>query len=94
MDSLHNYSSELINRYKINHIPFIENIWGHRFRTDQTPSIIFFELLCVVESQLQAKRSGLITSIFSPKNPRLSKRNIGNHHKFSTLRRENVGAAI
>jgi hypothetical protein len=82
MDSLHNYSSELINRYKINHIPFIENIWGHRFRTDQTPSIIFFELLCVVESQLQAKRSGLITSIFSPDNQTLYYK----HRQFFKLR--------
>ncbi|MFT7007309.1 MAG: hypothetical protein ACJAXJ_001824 [Colwellia sp.] len=71
MDSLHTYSSELINKYKLQHIPIIENMWGHRFRTDQTPAIIFFELLCVIENQLQAKRKGLIDSIFSPKNETL-----------------------
>lgn len=71
MDSLHTFSSELMNQYKIKHIPIIENMWGHRFRTDQTPAIIFFELLCVIENQLQAKRAGLIGSIFSPENKTL-----------------------
>ena len=71
MDSLHTYSSELTNKYGLKHIPLIENMWGHRFRTDQTPAIVFFELLCVIESQHQAKRAGLIDSIFAPNNQTL-----------------------
>jgi len=82
MDSLHTYSSELMKKYGIKHIPIIENMWGHRFRTDQTPSIIFFELLCVIESQLQAKRAGLISSIFSPDNKTLYFK----HRQFFKLR--------
>ena len=82
MDSLHTYSSELMKKYGIKHIPIIENMWGHRFRTDQTPSIIFFELLCVIESQLQAKRAGLINSIFSPENKTLYFK----HRQFFKLR--------
>jgi len=82
MDSLHTYSSELMKKYGIKHIPIIENMWGHRFRPDQTPSIIFFELLCVIESQLQAKRAGLINSVFSPENKTLYFK----HRQFFKLR--------
>ncbi len=82
MDSLHKYSTELIKQYGVKHIPIIENIWGHRFRTDQTPAILFFELLCIIESQLQAKKSGLIESIFSPDNKKLYFK----HRQFFKLR--------
>lgn len=68
MDSFHSYSSDLIKNYSLNHTPLIENIWGHRFRTDQTPAIVFFELLCVIESQLEAKKIGLIDSVFDSSN--------------------------
>lgn len=68
MNSLHTYSAELKKKHPIKHIPIVENIWGHRFRMDQTPAILFFELLCVIESQFQAKRAGLISSVFSPEN--------------------------
>ncbi|WP_371187836.1 hypothetical protein [Thalassotalea maritima] len=82
MDSLHNYSPELINKYGVKHIPIIENIWGHRFRSDQTPALLFFELLCVIESQLQAKKHGLIENIFSPSNTTLYFK----HRQFFKLR--------
>ncbi|TMN87089.1 hypothetical protein CWB72_16680 [Pseudoalteromonas phenolica] len=82
MDSLHTYSSELNKQYGIKNIPIIENIWGHRFRTDQTPSILLFELMCVIESQLQAKNVGLINSIFNPENDKLYFK----HRQFFKLR--------
>ncbi|MEZ8323569.1 hypothetical protein [Vibrio sp. ECSMB14106] len=82
MDSLHTYSSELKKQYSIKHIPIIENIWGHRFRQDQTPSILFFELLCIIESQLRAKETGLIDAIFSPENNTLYFK----HRQFFKLR--------
>lgn len=82
MNSLHTYSSEIMSEFSIKHIPIIENIWGHRFRTDQTPAIIFFELLCVIENQWQAKQAGLINSIFSPDNKIL----FFKHRQFFKLR--------
>ncbi len=82
MDSLHTYSSELKKKYGIKNIPIIENIWGHRFRADQTPSILLFELMCVIESQLQAKSDGLIDSIFNPENDKL----FFKHRQFFKLR--------
>lgn len=71
MTSLHNYSNSLKEEYPIERVPFIENMWGHRFRIEQTPAILFFELLCIVENQYQAKRAGLIKSIFDVDNNEL-----------------------
>jgi hypothetical protein len=58
-------------RYSLNHLPFIEYIWGHRFRTDQTPMILLFELMCIIENQYEAKKAGFIKNIFSPDNDTL-----------------------
>jgi len=57
--------------YSLQHFPFIEHIWGHRFRTDQTPMILLFELMCVIENQYQAKKNDKIKNIFSPDNKEL-----------------------
>lgn len=62
---------ELKREYSLNHFPIIEHLWGHRFRTDQTPMLLLFELLCVIENQYQAKKRGLIDAIFSKNNDTL-----------------------
>ena len=70
---------DLKQQYNLQHLPFIEDTWGHRFRTDQTPMLLFFELMCIIESQNQAKKNGDIEKIFLPENDRLyfkHKRNI------------------
>lgn len=64
-------NSDIINVkkiYGIKNIPFVEHIWGHRFRPEQTPMLLLFELLCVIENQYQAKREGFIKNIFSSEN--------------------------
>lgn len=58
----------ILDQYRLKYIPYIEHIWGHRFRTDQTPMLILLELMCVIENQFQAKRNGNIDKVFSPKN--------------------------
>jgi len=63
--------TDIKQKYNLNHLPFIEHIWGHRFRTDQTPMILLFELMCIIENQYQAKKSGKIKNIFSPENETL-----------------------
>lgn len=63
--------SSVINvkeKYGLKNIPYVEHIWGHRFRPEQTPMLLLFELLCVIENQYQAKRKGFINNIFSPEN--------------------------
>lgn len=54
--------------YGFKNIPYVEHIWGHRFRPEQTPMLLLFELLCVIENQYQAKKNGIIKNIFSPEN--------------------------
>jgi hypothetical protein len=57
--------------YGLKNIPYVEYIWGHRFRPEQTPMLLVFELLCVIENQYQAKKQKFITNIFSPENDTL-----------------------
>ena len=61
--------------YSLKNIPFVEHVWGHRFRPEQTPMLLLFELLCVIENQYQAKREGFIRNIFSPENDTLYYKN-------------------
>jgi len=71
MDEFQSKLPDLKQQYGLKHLPFIEHVWGHRFRTDQTPMILLFELMCIIESQYQAKKNGLIKNIFSPENDTL-----------------------
>jgi len=71
MEAFESSGTDIKARYNLQHIPFIENIWGHRFRTDQTPMILLFELICIIENQYQAKKAGFIQNIFSPENETL-----------------------
>jgi len=82
MDEFQSELPDLKQSYNLKHLPFIEHIWGHRFRTDQTPMILLFELMCIIENQYQAKRSGFIKNIFSPENDTL----FFNHRRNFKLR--------
>lgn len=64
-------SKNILDGYRLQHVPYIEYIWGHRFRTDQTPMLVLLELMCVIENQIQAKKNGNINKIFSPRNTQL-----------------------
>jgi len=71
MDSPQMELPDIQKLYSLKNLPFIEHTWGHRFRTDQTPMLLLFELMCVIENQYQAKNAGKIKSIFSPENDAL-----------------------
>jgi len=71
MDEYQSLLPDLKREYSLQHLPFIEHIWGHRFRTDQTPMILLFELMCIIENQYQAKKNDCIKNIFSPENDTL-----------------------
>ncbi len=71
MDETKPEMKDLCKSYGLTHIPFVEHIWGHRFRPEQTPMLLLFELLCIIENQHQAKRHGFIKNIFSPENDML-----------------------
>ncbi|EIV1640547.1 TPA: hypothetical protein NKW28_004339 [Vibrio parahaemolyticus] len=71
MDSINSNFTNLKQKYDIKRIPYVEHIWGHRFRLEQTPMLLLFELLCVIENQYQAKKQNLIDDIFSPLNDKL-----------------------
>lgn len=60
--------TDVQQNYTLKNQAFIEGIWGHRFRTEQTPMILLLELMCVIENQYQAKKNGIVKNIFSPKN--------------------------
>lgn len=68
MDNLNTNTVDLKKIYGIKNIPFVEHVWGHRFRPEQTPMLLLFELMCIVESQYQAKQHEFIQNIFSPEN--------------------------
>lgn len=76
-------AKKILDTYKLQHIPYVEHIWGHRFRNDQTPMLILLELMCVIENQFQAKKSGYIEKVFSPENKEL----YFNHRRNFKLRR-------
>ncbi|GAB1260760.1 hypothetical protein [Aurantivibrio plasticivorans] len=68
MDEVNLDYIDIQKKYGLKNIPFVEHIWGHRFRPEQTPMLLLFELLCVIENQYQAKKEGFIKNIFSPEN--------------------------
>lgn len=71
MDDRNPDIADIQKQYGLKNIPYVEHVWGHRFRPEQTPMLLLFELLCVIENQYQAKRQGLIQNIFSPENDTL-----------------------
>ncbi|MGR5372038.1 hypothetical protein [Photobacterium damselae] len=68
MDDMRSSIIDIQKMYGLKNIPYVEYMWGHRFRPEQTPMLLLFELLCVIENQYQAKNKGFIKSIFSPEN--------------------------
>lgn len=76
-------SIKILNEYGFKHVPYVEHIWGHRFRSEQTPMLILLELMCVIENQYQAKKKGYIKNILCPKNTLL----YFNHRRNFKLRR-------
>ncbi|USD42148.1 hypothetical protein J4N42_05350 [Vibrio sp. SCSIO 43135] len=68
MDDMNSSIVNVQEKYGLKNIPYVEHIWGHRFRPEQTPMLLLFELLCVIENQYQAKKKGFINNIFSPEN--------------------------
>lgn len=68
MDDMNPNTIDIQKIYGLKNIPFVEHTWGHRFRPEQTPMLLLFELLCVIENQHQAKQQGFIKNIFSPEN--------------------------
>lgn len=71
MDEENSNMIDVQKMYGLKNIPYVEHIWGHRFRPEQTPMLLLFELFCVIENQYQAKRQGFIKNIFSPENDTL-----------------------
>lgn len=71
MDDMDSNITDIQKIYGIKSIPFVEHVWGHRFRPEQTPMLLLFELMCVIENQYQAKQQGFIKNIFSPENDTL-----------------------
>src|SRR5690554_317614 len=74
--SLPDAKKHLKNYPGLQHIPYNEHVWGHRFKSDQTPALILFELMCVLDNQFAAKNKGAHSDetfkVFHPDNKSLA----------------------